>query len=220
MIRRVSGSLVLAMLISCGYALADVDMQYWDMPGTAMDRWVSTVRDRPPPIEQTQGYGIVTLMGNVASDIVWPAPVAGCLGKPEWTRVTDPGNVTIAGEGLALRTGLIFFTTTSPLLPGCHPVSSWAALRNLMRSAMIASVPDTLVVEALNYHWGWYYARCGDAPTNQNCIDWKANLNIMLNLYPGRGQGIAESAKGATLVNDAIAFKGAQCTANPGGPFC
>lgn len=203
----------LLLLISIG-ADAAVEIQWRLSNGR-----VEGVRDTPPSIEFNEGFGVITLPNNSAADIIWPAP-AGCTGRPEWTRITNPDTAAVDGTGMALRTGLIFFTTTSPLLSGCHPVSSWRALRDLVRSALATAVPDNEVVEPLNDHWAWYYARCGDAPTNQNCIDWKANLNVMLPMYPGRGQGISESAKGATLVNDALAFRNTQCKANPGGPFC
>jgi hypothetical protein len=166
------------------------------------------------------GYGLVTLIGATVADIVWPVPPGCPVGNPAWSRVTNPAGVTVGGAGLALRPGLIVFKTTSPLLPGCHEVTSWPQLRTLMNETIVKSVPEWGVVGALNYHFGWYYARCTGAETVQNCIDWKANLNQMVTAYPSRPQGIAASADAALLITDVMTFKAAQCTAVPGGPFC
>jgi hypothetical protein len=166
------------------------------------------------------GHGLITLVGATVAEIVWPVPPGCPVGNSVWSRVTNPAAVTVGGGGLAVRPGLIFFSTTSPLLTGCHQVTSWSQLRTLMNEAIVASVPEAGVVGALNYHFGWYYARCTGAETVQNCIDWKAHLNDMVTAYPSRPQGISAAAAVDTLVTDAMAFKAAQCTANPGGPFC
>jgi hypothetical protein len=167
------------------------------------------------------GHGLVTLPGATAAEIVWPVPPGCPVGDSTWSRVTNPAGVTVGGAGLAVRPGLILFSTTSPLLPtGCHPVSSWSQLRTLMNEAIVKGVPEGGVVGALNYHFGWHDARCAGAETNQNCIDWKVNLDQMLTAYPSRPQGISASADAALLITQAMAFKGNQCTANPGGPFC
>lgn len=89
-----------------------------------------------------------------------------------------------------------------------------------MNEALVRGVPESGVVGALNYHFGWHAARCEGAETVQNCIDWKANLNQMVTAYPSRPQGIAASADAALLVTQVMTFKGNQCTAVPGGPFC
>jgi hypothetical protein len=199
----------------------------WAMPAWAQDAkiqylladgrvtGVSDMSLNTPP-----GHGLVTLIGATVADIVWPIPPGCPVGNSVWSRVTNPAGVTVGGAGLALRPGLIFFSTTSPLLPGCHQVTSWNQLRSLMNETIVRSVPEGGVVGALNYHFGWYYARCTGAETNQNCIDWKANLDQMVTAYPSRPQGITASADAALLITQVMAFMDTQCKNVPGGPFC
>jgi hypothetical protein len=189
-----------------------VDIQYLIETGD-----VTAASDTPIPT--VPSHGVVTLIGTV-SQLVWPVP-SGCpTGRLEWSRITNPDTVTLAGGGMAVRPGLLFFQTTSPLLTGCHLVSSWRDLKRVMNQALLTGMPDGDIVGALNVYNGWYYARCDDAPTNQNCLDWKAQLNTLNQAYPSRVQGIQRTTEAATLVNDAFAFKAAQCAAQPGGPFC
>jgi hypothetical protein len=190
-----------------------VDIQYLLSNGH-----VQSISDGSIP--SIANYGVVTLVGHTSSEIIWPVP-AGCgTGKKEWSRITDPDNVTISGGGMGLRTDLAFFKTTSPLLTGCHGVSNWKSLKTLRDQALIAGLQVAGVAAALDPHNTWYYARCNDAPTNANCMAWKAQLDIMNAAYPSRVDGIDSATNAAILVKDASAFKDAQCTANPGGPFC
>ena len=203
----------LVLLVAMPAWAADANIQYLLADGRVTG--VSDMSLNTPP-----GHGLVTLLGAEAADIVWPVPPGCPVGNSAWSRVTNPAGVTVSGGGLAVRTGLLFFSTTSPLLTGCHQVTSWHQLRSLMNEAIVTSIPDTGVVGALNYHFGWYYARCTGAETNQNCLDWKAHLDDMVTAYPSRGQGITAATNVDMLVTDALAFKAAQCTAVPGGPFC
>jgi hypothetical protein len=190
-----------------------VDIQYLLSNGH-----VQSVSDGSIP--SIDNYGVVTLVGHTSSEIIWPVP-SGCgTGQLGWSRITDPDNVTVAGGGMALRTDLVFFSTTSPLLPGCHGVNSWHALKTLRNQALIAGLLADDIVAALNSHNSWYYARCDDAPTNQNCLDWHAQLQILNAAYPSRAQGIESTTAAATLVSEAAAFKANQCATQPGGPFC
>jgi hypothetical protein len=191
-----------------------VDIQYLLSNGH-----VQSVDDQTS-IPSITGYGVVTIVGHTSSEIIWPVP-AGCgTGQLGWSRVTDPDNVTISGGGMALRTDLVFFQSTSPLLTGCHGVNSWHVLKRIRDEALIAGLQVAGVAAALDPHNTWYYARCNDAPTNANCLAWKAQLDIMNAAYPSRVQGIDSATAAATLVSDAAAFKATQCTAQPGGPFC
>jgi hypothetical protein len=199
--RWLVGLLLLSLSVS---AFAATDLQYRLSNGDVM-------LARDATIEPVAGYGVVTISGP-ASAIVWPVP-SGCLagtGRSEYTRITNPGAVTTAGAGMAVRTGMVFFHTTSTLLTGCYATPSWAALKALVRDTLHSALPDRDVIEGLNPHWTWYYALCKDALTNQSCIDWKTNLDVMDNMYPGRGQGVTVSTQGAILVTDALAFKAAQ----------
>jgi hypothetical protein len=185
-------------------AFAATDIQYRLSNG-------DVILARDATIEQVSGYGVVTVTGP-ASAIAWPVP-SGCAagtGRPEYTRVTNPDVVNNAGAGMAVRTGMVFFHTTSTLLPGCYATSTWAALKVLVRETLHGALPDKEAIEGLNPHWTWYYALCKDSLTNQNCIDWKTNLDVMDNMFPSRAQGVTVSAQGAILVTDALAFKTAQ----------
>jgi hypothetical protein len=210
--RRYIPSLVALLMSLWAPLVSAVDVQY-----RLDNSWVIGVSDTPIP--NIDGYGVVTITG-LASQIIWPVP-SGCpTGQPDWSSVTNPDTVALDGTGFGVRTGYLFFHTTSPLLTGCHVVSSWKTLKQLMNQTLITTIPDGDIIGALNYYNGWYYARCDDAPTNQNCVDWKAQLSIVNQAYPSRVQGIQSTTAAATLVNDAFAFKAAQCAATPGGPFC
>jgi hypothetical protein len=171
-------------------------------------------------IPSIANYGVVTIVGHTSSEIIWPIPSGCSVGALGWSRITDPDNVTISGGGMALRTELVFFKTTSTLLVGCHAVSNWHALKRIRDDALIAGLQEADVAAALNPHNTWYYARCNDAPTNPNCMAWKAQLDIMNAAYPSRVDGIDSATSAAKLVSEASAFKDTQCKANPGGPFC
>lgn len=220
MVPRVLGSLVLAMFLSYGYALADVDIQYRLPVGAPTDGWVTAVRDTPPSIESTEGYGIVTLTGIAVADIVWPTPVAGCLGKPEWTRVTDPSNVTVAGEGMALRVGLVFFTTTSPLLPGCHLVSGWSQLRTLVEGTVIAAVQANDLMLTLNQLNVAAQVRCPGATGGATCDSVRASMATLNGSYPSPAVLNTFLSQVVTLRSSAITFRDERCKDTPGGPFC
>jgi hypothetical protein len=205
--------ILIGLLLMVPYFAHGVDIQYLLSNGH-----VQSISDSSIP--SIDNYGVVTLVGHTASEIIWPVPSCCGTGELGWSRITDPDTITISGGGMALRTDLVFFKTTSPLLIGCHGVNNWKSLKTLMLQALIAGVPEGDIVATLNYYNGWYYARCDDAPTNQNCIDWKAQLNTLNTVYPSRAQGISSTTNAAVLVSDTFTFKDAQCKANPGGPFC
>jgi hypothetical protein len=189
-----------------------VDIQYLLSTGN-----VQSVSDNTS-IPSIAGYGVVTLAGHTASEIIWPIP-SGCgTGQKEWTRITNPDTVTISGGGMALRTDLAFFKSTSTLLVGCRAVSNWKSLKTLMVQALVAGVPESDLGAALNYHNDWYYGRCNDAPNNQTCLDWKAQLDIMNTVYVSRAQGLASASQAAILVTETFAFKDDTCKTNPA--FC
>src|SRR5262245_33710709 len=97
---RCCGMIMLAgLFLSAGMAQA-VDVQYLLSNGN-----VSGVSDTPIP--NVENHGVVTLIGT-ASQIVWPVPSGCTVGHPEWSRITDPNNVTLAGGGIGIRTGYVF----------------------------------------------------------------------------------------------------------------
>ena len=169
------------LLMWTGLAWA-VDIQYVLASGD-----VTSASDISIP--NVPGHGIVTLTGTV-SQIIWPVPNGCSTGKLEWSRISDSDTVTLTGGGMVVKTGLVFFSTTSPMLTGCHIVNSWMALKSVVNRALLAGIPDNEAIPALDLHWTWYEARCHDAPTNQNCVDWLNNLTVMITMYPGRGQGV------------------------------
>lgn len=213
--------LVVAMVILIGVrGVGAVDIQF------ALDTQDVSGAPSDTPIDPVAGYGIVTIPGVSAADIVWPIPtgspdVTSCgTGQPLWTHIANPNGTTIAALGLIIRSDLLFFHSTSPLLLECTPVASKHQLNTLVDQTIVIAVPDNPTIIALNVHFGWYYARCGDAPTNQNCIDWKAQLNTLVSRYPGRPQGITAATQAAVLILDANTFLSQQCKDQPGGPFC
>jgi hypothetical protein len=203
-----------SLLIMWSGVVSAVDIQYLLSNGN-----VQSVSDQNQ-IPSITGYGIVTIVGHTASEIIWPIPSGCSTGQKEWSSISDPDHVTIAGGGIALRTDLVFFKTTSTLLVGCHGVRNWHSLKSLMVQSLIAGIPESDVGTALNYHNDWHYGRCNDAPNNQTCLDWKTQLDIINTVYPSRAQGLASATQAAILVTETFAFKDAQCMASPGGPFC
>jgi hypothetical protein len=127
---------LLVGLMLASSAFADVDIQY-KLPVDSDGR-VTGVRDTPPSIESVAGHGIVTLTGVSMADIVWPVPsgCAGGMGQASWSRVTNPATVASNGTGLAVRSGLLFFSTTSTLMPGCFEIRSKAQLTALVNQAI------------------------------------------------------------------------------------
>jgi hypothetical protein len=205
---------LIVLLILWPWIAYAVDIQYLLSNGN-----VQSVSDNNS-IPSITGYGVATIVGHTANEIIWPVP-SGCnTGQKEWSRITNPDIVTISGGGMALRTDLVFFKTTSPLLTGCHGVNNWKSLKTLMNQALVAGILESDIGATLNYHNDWHDGRCNDAPTNQTCIDWKAQLTILNTIYPSRAQGLASATQAAILVTETFAFKDAQCKANPGGPFC
>jgi hypothetical protein len=164
-------------------------------------------------IPEVPGHGVVTVSGT-ASQIVWPVPAGCSVGHPEWSRITDPDQVTLDGGGLAVRPGLVFFSTSSPLLTGCHQVSSLAQLNTLYRQVMIDTVAQYGFLGALNEVAVVVLKRCPDpippATSTPNCTTARANMDILDNDYPGAG-GVAQATTDlVTLRTDKCAFQAAQ----------
>jgi hypothetical protein len=172
--------------------------------------FVEGASDSPP--DTVPGYAVVEVTG-LASAIVWPVP-SGCpagSGQALWTIIDNVTNVTSAGGGMSVRPGLVFFSTTSTALPGCHRVGAWKELKRLMDEAIVQTLAEEDLVLGLGGLNQWYEVRCPPADAgNQNCINWQTQLTIVNDRYPGRGQGITVTTSLATLVEDAFAFKTAQ----------
>lgn len=199
-------TILLILLLASSSMAADIqyDLATGDVTG---------VRDEPIPV--VPGHGVVSIP-EAASAIQWPHP-AGCTSaeiNPGWVRLTDPGSVDVTGAGMALRPEVepFLFTTTSPLLPGCHVVGRWQELKRLYEETIVAAVEDLDLVNAIGVLNTWKSVRCvspGD-DSNQNCIDWAAQMSTINQRLPGRGQGITTATDIATLITDAFAFKTAK----------
>jgi hypothetical protein len=211
--RSLIGLVVILGCLLLAAAAPAVDIQYLLSNGH-----VTGVSDTP--LTSVEGYGLVTLPGATAAQIIWPIPAVCAAGKPGWTAITDPANVTVSGGGMAVQSALIFFSTTSPLLPACQPVTSWKALKRLMDETLLSAALAEDLVQALAGVNTWKQELCPESNVSANCVQWRANMDTVNARYPGRGQGVTLSGDMATLVQDTYAFKEVQCTAQPGGPFC
>jgi hypothetical protein len=203
------GLLVLLLLGLPTWAWA-VDIQYHHpIPG---DGRVSAVSDAP--LGSVTGYGLETLTGVTAADLVWPVPTGqpantSCgIGQAHWTQITTPGSVTAAGGGMAVRPGLLLFKTTSSLLPGCHEVSSWQTLRSLVESTVITAVQNydalVLTLNALNV---MAQVRCPGATGGVTCDSVRASMATLNSTYPTAAQLNTFLAQVVTLRADALQFK-------------
>ena len=138
---------------------------------------------------------------------VWPVPSGCTVGAQAWTRLS-PSLVL----PLIARSDLVFFSTTSPLLPGCHLVSTWRELKTLYESTIVDTMAAEDLITAIGALKAWKDARCvpGIDDGNANCISWSTQMDIIVARLPGRGQGITLSTNIATLITDAFAMKTAQ----------
>lgn len=195
--------IMFSVLLVCSLATLGMagNIQYLRSTGN-----VTGVSDRA--VEENATYGVVVIPESVEA-IQWPAP-AGCpSGLPEWTRVVDPLLVTVTGSGMEVRPELsgFFFTSTSPLLTGCHLVQDLSTLRALVRTAIAAGTSDFHTIQGFAPYQDWYDMQCRGSESNANCVTTKANLDAMQPFVPGRGQMVTETGYGATLATDAQAFK-------------
>ena len=147
-------------------------------------------------IPDVPGYATIAVE-VAASAIAWPHP-PGCPSAEmhvEWITITDPALVTgSTGAGMAIRSEVepFLFTTTSTILPGCHFVGSWQELKRLYEQAIIQAIAAEDLVTAISALNGWKDVRCvpGIDDGNANCQAWTAQLSIVNQRLPGRGQGI------------------------------
>lgn len=140
---------------------------------------------------------------------VWPVP-GGCptgTGQQTWTQLS-PGQVL----PLIVRPDLLWFATTSPLLPGCHLVSTWRELKRLYEATIIEAIAAEDLATAISALNGWKDVRCVSPADdgNANCQAWAVQQAIINDRLPGRGQGVTLSTNIATLIVDAFNFRAAQ----------
>jgi hypothetical protein len=198
---RAVGMLALWLVTSVMGAQA-VEVQYQLSNG-----WVSGVSDAP--IENIDGYGVVTMSGT-SSQILWPVP-SGCpAGKPDWSMVTNPDTVALDGTGFGIRSGLLFFHTTSTLLTGCHLISSLSVLNALYRRVMIETIASFEFLGALNEVSVGVREACPGTTGGANCDTARANLTMLNADRPGTAGTANFTTQLVTLRTDKCSFQLAQ----------
>jgi hypothetical protein len=133
------------------------------------------------PLTSVDGYGIVTLVGHTSSELVWPVPAGCAAGTSAWTRISDPDNVNVFGGGMAVRSGLPLFHTTSTLLPGCFLMRSKVQLAALVnRTIKDALDADNPLGESLTRIETRNLRVCPNE--NGNCASAHTKLNHIRNV--------------------------------------
>jgi hypothetical protein len=183
---------------------ADVDIQYELSTGN-----ITAAHDTPPSIESAASYGIVTLTGVSLSGITWPVP-SGCgAGRPHWTTITDAGTAAADGTGMDVRTGLVLFSTTSPLLADCFPVHSagevYALVTRTINNALGTTDPLTDTLTKLRSK---VFRVCPSA-SGGACTNAHAKFDAISNVQPGDDSAL-DTFLGyvETLKSDADTFVG------------
>jgi hypothetical protein len=158
----------------------------------------------PTPI-----HGVVNLPEPVSA-IIWPPPSGCSVGKPDWTRITDPSAVTAAGIGMIVKPTVIVFTTSSPLLTGCHQVTGWPQLRALVETTIINAVKANELVMALNELNVATFVRCPATDVTAPCVSARADMASLNTSYPLATPLSTFLGQVVDLRNDAVALKTAQ----------
>jgi hypothetical protein len=203
---RYCRSILIVLLVVGASRVHAVDIQYLLSNGTV----TGVQRDGDPQIGEVPDHGVVTVAGT-ASQILWPVPGGCSVGRPEWSRITDPDTVTLAGGGMAVRIGLVVFSTTSSLLMGCHQVSNLAQLNALYRQVMVDVITSYGFLGALNEVSVGVRETCpGATGGGPACDTARGNLATLNRDRPGAA-GVANFTTDlVTLRTDKCAFQAAQ----------
>jgi len=120
-------------------------------------------------------YDVVTI-AEAASAIVWPVPSGCTAGQAAWTRITSPGTVAVDGTGMATRTDLVWFSSTSTLQTECWQVNSWADLVQRIDEVASAGLLAVGSVPSTSRMNGQAATRCPESNNSAHCVAARAAL--------------------------------------------
>lgn len=201
MISRVCLSVLLVSLLPLTVQAAW--LQYEIATGVITGGPLTTSSDFPT----VPGHEVVEDPALNVTTPVWPIPSGCTAGQQDWTKLS-PGNVL----PLIVRTDLLFFSTTSPLLIGCWQVATWHELKQAYTALIVTTMAEEDLIMALGGLNSWKAVKCvhPEDDANQNCVDWSTQMTIINNRLPGRAKGITMATDIATLITDVFAFKDLQ----------
>ena len=167
--RWIRWSLLISLVVGVPLAHAETHIQYLLATGE-----VTGAGNRP--VQVPSGYAALTLAEDPDA-ITWPVPAGCAAGMPEWTEITAPETVAADGTGMAVRAGLLFFTSTSTLWTGCAQVISAAQLEGLVEAAILTALgTNSALATAIPRLRGHTQGRCPDANMSANCQAARAAL--------------------------------------------
>lgn len=164
---------------------------------------------------------LVSIAESVTA-IQWPVPSGCAAGEGQWefTRVVDPETVAVDGTGMEVRPDLALFGTTSTLMPGCFNAGDRVRLINLVTIRLMQVVAEQELILALNAFNVVASRRCPGSTGGANCDTVRSNMLALDTSYPNASQLSSVTTELVTLRTETAAFIAAQCSADPGGPFC
>lgn len=169
--------LIVLLLLSGSPAVAG-NIQYLATTGQ-----VTGISDQVIPT--VPGYEVVSIAESVSA-IAWPIP-SGCpSGQPSWAVVDDPAQVTVAGDGLVLRAGLVVLTSTSTLFTNrCEPVASAAEVWAMVDQVLASNYAPTTVLPFLDRLNVASVTVCPSSDSTQDCVDVRAAMVTLNDIAAG-----------------------------------
>lgn len=194
------------------YGVLVILMYPWTLLAASLQYNLSTsfvITASNETIAAATGYDIITIAEPVSA-IVWPVPSGCSVGQADWTRITDAGGVSAAGAGMAVRTDLFWFTSSSTLLTGCHQVESWADLKKIVEAAIAGGIDGFDFFRPLAHFKGATEKKCPSGNNSPACVAARASQATLEASFPSEAELDALLAQAATLRTESIAFKSAR----------